>query len=167
MSRPKSYVWFFLVLACMGAAGVLAPIIYNLSQLLTPEKIAEARQRWEVKGITNYDLRYLDRTDKDEVGDVYEIKVRDGEVIELRVNDKMKAVAALTPEQRHALTVPGMFDQMLAYLKDEEGGKRRNFATAYFDPKLGFPARYVRRVRGTKIRLEWIVKLKPIEATQP
>jgi hypothetical protein len=165
MKRPKAYVWYFLALLGMGAGAIVTPILFNLSQLLTPEQVAEARSLWEAKGPASYDLRWLDRTDRDELGDTYEVKVRNGEVTELRVNDRLKPLSALTPEQREGLTVPGFFDRMLSHLKEEEKGRRRNFTTAYFNPKLGFPARYVRRVRGTKERLEWIVKLTPVESS--
>ena len=56
-----------------------------------------------------------------------------------------------------------MFEEIEKQLKEEEGGKRRNFVTAYFDPQLGYPVRYVRRVHGSRSRLEWNVRLQTVD----
>src|SRR5262245_62672717 len=159
MPRIRRSVWFFLVLVLLGTAAVVAPIVYNLRQMLTPEQVAEARARWEAKGPADYQLSFLERIDDDRP-DTYEATVRRGELVGLKVNDKSVAVAKLTAARRHEFTVPGMFDLIEQHLAEEEGGKRRNYATAYFDPELGFPVRYVRRVHGSRARLEWNVKLE-------
>jgi hypothetical protein len=161
MRSPRTFVWYFLVLALLGAAAVVIPIVYNLNQLLTPEKLAEAEALWERNGPASYDLRLIDRSGSDERGDVYEVRVRQGEVVGLSVNGQAQAVAKLSAEQRRGWTVPGLFDRMRAQLAEEEQGKRRNFATASFDKGLGYPNRYVRRVRGTRDRLEWLISLEP------
>lgn len=161
MPRIRTSVWFFLVLVLLGAGAVVAPILYNLSQLLTPEQLAEAKARWESRGPADYDLSYLERVDDDR-RDNYEVKVRHGEVVELKVNEEVFPLGKLSPGRRQAFTVPGMFAQIEKYLAEEEGGKRRNYATARFDPELGYPLRYVRRVRGSRARLEWSVKLVPV-----
>jgi hypothetical protein len=59
--------------------------------------------------------------------------------------------------------VSALFEQIEAALRQDETADRRNFATAQFDPKDGHPLRYVRRVRGTKERMEWHVKLTRVE----
>jgi hypothetical protein len=162
MKRPRNYVWYFLVLAVLGSVALVAPILFNLSQLLTVEKIAEAEARWEQNGPASYDLKLEDRRSPDAHLEVYDVKVRERKVVELRVNDHEETLTALSPEQRRQWTVPGLFEQMRAHLAEEEQGKRRNFATANFHPHLGYPVRYVRRVRGTKERLEWRITVTPL-----
>jgi hypothetical protein len=61
------------------------------------------------------------------------------------------------------MTIPKMFEQIEKHLSEEEGGKRLNFVTAHFDPQLGYPLRYVRRVHGSHSRLEWNVQLKRVD----
>jgi hypothetical protein len=161
MPRIRTSVWFFLVLGLLGAGAVVIPIVYNLRQQLTLEQLAEARERWESRGPTSYDLTYMERIDGQEKGDIYKVKVRRGKVVELKINKEPQKL----PAERHlALTVPEMFEQIEKHLTEEEGGKRRNFVTATFDPKLGYPLRYVRRVHGSRSRLEWNVQLKPVDA---
>src|SRR5947199_201688 len=107
MPRLRTSIWFFLILVLLAVAAVAIPIIANLSQQLTPEQIAEARARWEKTGLASYDLRYLERTDQDETGDIYQIKVRGGEPVSLRVNDRLIPLEAMPAAQRHMYTVPG------------------------------------------------------------
>jgi hypothetical protein len=163
MPRIRTSVWFFLALLLLGAIAIITPIIANLRQQLTREQLAEARTLWEKNGPSSYDLRYLERTDGDEKGDTYEIKVRAGEPVSLTVNDKRYGIDKMSPKQRHNYTVPGLFDQIEAHLAEEQDGRRRNFATAHFSTETGFPTHYVRRVRGSRSRLEWLVKLVPVK----
>lgn len=158
----RSYVWYFLALAVLGAAAVIIPIIANIMQQLTPDKFAEARARWKQQGPASYDLRYIERIDSDEAGDEYQVKVRDGEVVSLRVNGHLKALEAMTAQQRQKYTVPRMFDQIEEHLVEEKDGQQRNFATAHFDSELGYPMHYIRRVRGSRSRLEWMIKVTPV-----
>ncbi len=162
MHRPRTFVWYFLALLLLGVLAVVAPIIVNLRQQLTPEQAGEARARWNQQGPASYDLRYLERMDEDEIGDVYEVKVRGGEVVALRINKRLIALEALTAEQRQRYTVPGLFDQIEAHLGEQKEGKRLNFATAHFDAARGSPTHYVRRVRGSRSRLEWLINVTPV-----
>ena len=163
MPRTRRFIWYFLALALLGAIAIALPIIANLRQQITLEQVAEARERWQKYGPASYDLHYLERIDNDEIGDVYEVKVRAGEVVSLRVNSHLKPVEEMKAEARGLFTVPGLFQQIEDHLSEEKDGKRRNFATAYFDPELGFPVHYIRRVRGSRSRLEWNVRLTPIK----
>jgi hypothetical protein len=54
-------------------------------------------------------------------------------------------------------TVEGLFDHIEADLRGDAG--RRNYATAVFDTRDGHTVRYVRRVRSSKEREEWNVRL--------
>jgi hypothetical protein len=161
--RLKTYVWYFLALAVLSAAAIIIPIIANLKQQLTPEQLADARARWQQHGPASYDLRYVERIDSEEVGDEYMVKVRDREIVSLRVNGQLVALETMKPEQRRKYTVPGMFDQIEEHLTEEKDGHRRNFATADFDPATGYPRHYIRRVHGSRSRLEWMVKVTAVK----
>ncbi len=45
-------------------------------------------------------------------------------------------------------------------LRHDEASGGRNYITAKFDPADGHPQHYVRRIRGTKERVEWFVRLE-------
>jgi hypothetical protein len=160
MSRIRTSSWFFLALVLLGAGAIVIPIVYNLRQQLTPEQLEAAKARWEAHGPASYNLTYMERVDSEEIGDRYEVKVRKGQVVELKVNKEPQKL----PGARHlAMTIPQMFEQIQHHLSEEEGGKRRNFVTAHFDVQLGYPVRYVRRVHDSHSRLEWKVQLKTVD----
>jgi hypothetical protein len=161
-ARWRTYVWYFLALAVLSAAAIIIPIIYNLNQQLTEEQVAEARTRWKQHGFASYDLDYGERNDSDD-WDRYVAKVRGGEVVSLRVNDRLVALEGMTPQERRKYSVPGMFEQIEEQLNEEKDGGRRNFATADFDPAAGYPRHYIRRVRGSRSRLEWMIRLTPVK----
>ncbi len=164
MARPRTYVWFFLALAVLSVIAIIVPIVVNLSQQLTPEQLAEAKARWEKNGPADYELTYFERIDSEDVPAYYEARVRKGELVRLSVKEPERGtreinLERLSPERRRSYTVAGLFEQM----EEHQESDRRNFATARFDPTLGYPLRYIRRIRGTKSRLEWVnVTVKPL-----
>jgi hypothetical protein len=162
MTRSRRWVWYFLALLVLTAAAIVTPIVYNLNQLLTPEQLAQARARWEANGPDDYDLVLVERRDGEEQGVEYRALVRGGQLQELREDDVPLALSGLRAQTRARFTVPGLFDQIAGYLeRDADAGHREVFATAYFEKKLGYPLRYVRRVRGTRERLEYVISLRP------
>jgi hypothetical protein len=162
-SRWRVFVWYFIALAALSAAAVIIPIVVNLNQQLTPEQLAEARANWTRNGPASYDLHYEERIDSEEIPNEYIVKVREGEVVSLRINGQLKALEAMTPQQRHKYTVPGLFEQIDEYLQEMKDGRRRNFAVAHFAPELGYPMHYIRRVRGSRSRLEWTIAVSPVK----
>jgi hypothetical protein len=171
---------FFLVLAVLGTAAVVVPIVYNLSIQLRPEQLADARQRWRENAPADYDLAYLVKRSPDGVESVdaeYFVEVRGGRVVlvvadgEVGYLDPSLAVVAdvallaLSCERAERYGVPALFDQMEEALQRDKAAQRRNFATARFDPKDGHPYHYVHRRRDTKERVEWNVKLTRISAS--
>src|SRR5262245_43962052 len=88
MLRLKTSTWFFLGLLLLGTIAIVVPIVYNLKQQLTPEQLAEARERWRRHGPDNYDLTCRERRDTNEEGDLYEVKVRAGRVTDVRFTGK-------------------------------------------------------------------------------
>src|SRR5207244_130170 len=92
---------------------------------------------------------------------VYFVEVRGGKLTGLKLSDEAVDLKRLSPQRQEAFTVPGLLERIAKELDDDlHSGERRNYMTAYFDPKTGCPLRYVRRSRETKSRLEWTVKLR-------
>ncbi len=111
---------------------------------LTPELLASARRMWRESGIRSYDLRYRMH------GSVYDLSVRDGIVIDLRVNGQPSTTA-----QPRAYTVHGLFDTLaleLDNLDDPAGpfaGRRGTvLMRVRFHERLGYPERYLRSGGG-------------------
>ncbi len=60
--------------------------------------------------------------------------------------------------------VEAMFDEIEAALRRDAAAGARNYLTAVFDAADGHPLRYVRRVRGSGERVEWVVTLRRLGA---
>ena len=75
----------FVFVASIGVAGFM--IWFNLSIQLTPEQLEAARKRWEEKGIKDYDMTYTVKHSPDEKITTFVVKVRGGEVKEVRMNE--------------------------------------------------------------------------------
>lgn len=153
----RGWIWFFVVLAVLGATAVILPIVYNLSLQLRPEELAAAQQRWKANGPRDYDLQYQEKiTEKGEQSETsWSVEVRD---------DRVKSVACdgetLPALDYPNLTVDGQFTEIEKGLQlDLAEGRRHNYATAAFDLGDGHPTHYVRRVHGSGDRLEWNVNL--------
>jgi hypothetical protein len=176
--RSRRWIGFFLVLAVLGGAAVIVPIVYNLSIQLKPEQLADAQRRWRENAPANYDLEYLVKSEQGGVAAMersYFVRVRAGRVVSVvdtgevvYLDPSLAAVAGLAPlgislEEPRRYGVPALFDEIERTLRQDETAARTNFATASFDPKDGHPFHYIHRVRGTKDRVEWHVKLTPGE----
>jgi hypothetical protein len=170
----RDWIWFFVVLAALGAAAVFIPLVYNLSLQLTPEQVEQARARWRAVGPTDYDLDYQERHTHAGTMDetVYRVLVRDRRVTAVFCDGQLTLLAgaapaiALGPWPRAlpgpcgARDIDGMFDHIESQLRQDLSLSHRPYATADFDKNDGHPRRYVRRIRGGAERLEWTVKLQ-------
>jgi hypothetical protein len=167
------WVGFFVVLFLLAVVAVLAPLFYNLSIQLRPEQLAAAKQRWLEQGPSNYDLEYLVRTmhgDQEEEN-AYLVQVRDGQAVLVVCNSDVvyldpalafvagSGILGLSSEDPRLYGVSALFDAIEAALRQDESSGQRNFTTAQFDPKDGHPFHYVHRVRGTRERVEWHLKI--------
>lgn len=171
--RPRRWIGFFLVLAVLAAVAIVVPLVYNLSIQLRPEQLTEARRRWHEQKIPNYDLEYLIRTTNgvQEEDRAYLVQIRGGHVVLIVDNGDLVyldpalavvaglGVLALSVEEPSRYGVSALFDEIEATLRQDEMSGSRNFATAQFDPRDGHPLHYVHRVRGTKERVEWNIKM--------
>src|SRR5688572_17196488 len=111
MSRIPRWVWYFILLLVLTAVAIVAPYLYNLSQQLKPEQVREAVERWARNGPADYDLiqkEKVDRKGEESTLSNYEVKVRKGELVELRLNGKEILLDRLSAERRELFTVPGL-----------------------------------------------------------
>jgi hypothetical protein len=156
--KSKKWVWFFLLLAALAAAGVTVEVWSNLNQQLTPEKLAAARAVWREKGPRDY---FLD----------YEIKREDNPDPAPHAGDKHTVRVADGKAEAHAGEFGSMdelFDEIDRRLRaDREAGGRLPFVKATFDPGDGHIVHYVRSVMKSRERLEVTVTLRPVTASPP
>jgi hypothetical protein len=171
---PRRWLLFFAVLALLGAAATVIPIVYNLRLQLRPGQLAAARDLWGRKAPADYRLEILVSTNHEgrETRDEYVLEVRGGRVRLLGSNGEVlyldpatavllgPGVVALPPEDPRRYGVEALFDQMEEALRQNTSSGGRNYLTATFDPADGHPQRYVRRIRGTGERVEWFVRME-------
>jgi hypothetical protein len=169
----RRWIPFFVVLGILAVVGVALPIVYNLNQQLRPAQLAEARARWKEQGLRNYDLEYSLTLDRDPQPERNVVLVRDGRVVfAVRDGEVVQvepdlgflvgpAVRAVVTEGGPAPSVDAIFEQIQEVLSGDPEAGRRNLAVAVFDPRLGYPRRFVHRVRGTSHREEWVLRVYP------
>ena len=164
MPRSRRWAWYFGVLALLGAIAVTAPLVVNLRAQLTPEKLEEAEARWRERGPSDYDLHFQERVGSG-LGPVerHLVVVRGGKVVRVSrlEGDKEVPEEDLPSSEVQAYGVAGLFRRIGRHLDEDRQAGARNYATAAFDPKTGCPLRYVRLVRASRERLEWVVELLP------
>jgi hypothetical protein len=177
--RPRRWMAFFGILAVLASVAIVVPLVYNLSIQLRPEQLAEARQRWQAEAPLNYDLEYLVRTTRADHGEerAYLVQVREGRVVLVVSNSDLfyldpslagaagLGVLALSSPNPNQYGVPALFDVIETTLHKDESTGQHNFATAQFDPNDGHPFHYVHRIRGTKERVEWTIKMTRFSPT--
>lgn len=176
--RSRRWIGFFAVLAVLGVAAAVAPLLYNRSIQLKPEQLAEARRRWQEHALHNYDLEYMITTtrgqEKEDRACLLQVRggrvvvvVDGGEVVYLDpslVVAAGSAVLAVASENPRQYGVEALFEQIETALRQDETTGRRNYTTAQFDPVDGHPSHYRRSVSGTKESVEWHVKLTRLAA---
>jgi hypothetical protein len=171
--RSSNWLWFFAVLAALGAAAAVIPVVYNLRRQLTAEQVVAARQRWLAAEPADYDLDYQEKqTHRGQTEETaFYVAVRGRRVAAVGSNGELVLLAGTgaalvlgpwaqaLPGASGARDVDGMFDHIEDQLRRDASQARRPYTTATFDKRDGHPTRYVRRTRGGAERLELTVKL--------
>jgi Family of unknown function (DUF6174) len=161
--RNRRWIWFFVLLSVLGLCAMIIPWVYNVAQQLRPEQFAAARALWNQQRPSDYNLEYVVKEDDKPGGDAssapgvesVSIQVRQG-----RVDSAMRNGNPLSPEEEKKYGVDALFDLIQAHLEhDGQPGQPRAYAHARFDKQDGHPVHYVRRVMGSRERLEIIVEL--------
>ncbi len=161
--RNRRWVWFFVILAVLGTAAILINLAYNVFQQLKHEQLTAARALWEENAPADYDLEYIVKDEEATGGteplrlavETFSVHVRGGKVQSvLRNGEEVPA------DERGSYGVGPLFELIQAHLeKDGQPGQPRTFTHALFDKADGHPIHYVRRVMGTRRRIEIIIQL--------
>jgi hypothetical protein len=160
----RGWIWFFLFLAVMGGAAIAIPIIYNQSQQLTVEQLSAARRLWADNAPPNYDLEYQIRSQSDSPNEQnaderFRVEVRNGHIKSVK-----KDGVPLPAQEWKAHSIVAIFDLIASNLDtDNASTGRRNYAHAQFDKEDGHPTVYVRRIMGSRQRLQIIVQLTRVD----
>lgn len=171
MAARRSWGWvaFFVVLGVMSVVAVILPIWYNLGQQLRREQLDEARLLWREHGPSDYDLTFNVYVSRERLPSRHVVRVRHGKVVlatcegePVEMSPELAAAVGLPlggAGTSKAFTVPRLFDHIEQLLDEQEESEGKNFLVAVFDPREGWPRRFVWRVRGTDQREEWNLKL--------
>jgi hypothetical protein len=123
--------------------------LYRSQQVLSPEKLAEARRRWEAAGIKDYDIRVA--TTGSARG-TYFLKIRGGKPVQASMEDV--PLAAGSP-QVYPWTVPGLFDALQGFLDwDSDPSHATAHTEVVFDLEDGHLVHFLRNAPGQRIVID-------------
>lgn len=156
--------------AIIGAVllGLVAAVIFlrEPTSPLTAEGIEEARRLWRAAHAENYDLNLVVRTG-DATPSLYEVRVRNGRVIQLHRNG-----LPADSNRPNDFSVPGLLDTLEREFKlalDPAGpfsaSSGRVLMRVRFNQKLGYPERYLRSAAGSRSNME--IQVRSFRAVEP
>jgi hypothetical protein len=145
--RNRRWIWFFLVLALLGATAVTIELWYNLSQQLTPVQIDRAAELWDEKGPSDYDFEYtFNRQSRN--GERYHASVRDGVVVSVTRDDQ-----PLEPVLFPLYDTPGLFAEVEQTLASDPDSRDRE--VDYLSPPSSSATCRVRAREGRVVSVTW------------
>jgi hypothetical protein len=159
----RRWIWFFVTLAVLTVLAITVLAVYNLRLQLKPEQLAAARKLWEQKGPRDYQFKYTVRTGDERDGDEFVVQVRGSTVTSVKLNGRL-----LDKDKYIYHSMDAKFDEIEEFLKkDAEKGRPRTYTRALFDSADGHLLHFVRRVMGTRERVEITVEsLEPLPPAQ-
>lgn len=154
-SRRKSYWWlvFFVFIAVASVSVAIFMIRFNLSLQLKPEQLEAAWTLWKEKGPRDYLMVYTKSLNEDPRSTQFIVRVRGGRVEEVRMDGK-----PLEPDRLPYHSMDRLFADIERFMDLDRKAERRTYTVASFDPETGALRRYVRRVMGTRERVEILVE---------
>ncbi len=150
--RSRGWLWFFLFVAVMTVAATATLAVFNLRQQLTPGQLDAAQKAWKEHGPADYVFAYTIKREDAAGGssDHFLVTVRGGRATETLVNG-----LPVEPARLSYYGMPKLFEYVERFLElDAEPGKRKTFTRAIFNPNSGALLWYVRRVMGSRERVE-------------
>lgn len=148
-TRNRGWIWYFVVLVILGGVTTTALILFNLSQQLKPEELAKARRLWSTKGMHSYRLIYTVKNGE-ATPEMFVAHVRHGKTEFATMNGQKLPDRLLVYRNMDAL-----LDDVERFLSvDRQEGKPRTYLHAVFDTKDGHLVKFVRRVMGSRERVE-------------
>jgi hypothetical protein len=144
----------------VASVGVAAFMIrYNLSLQLTPEKLQAARTLWKEKGPRSYRMVYTKQLGDDPRKDRFVVEVRNGQVQSVIMNQTV----FLEPEQVPYHSMDRLLADIARSLEQDQKEGKKVYTKASFDPHTGALKDYIRRVMGSRER----VQLQVLELESP
>jgi hypothetical protein len=159
------YFFAFLVIASVGVTVFM--IWFNNSIQLTRGDLDDAHKLWKEKGPKSYNMVYTEQFNDDDHKTIIFVKVRDGKVADVMMNGKpleptKEDGEVHDPRPYHSMNAK--FRDVERFMSiDEKEGAPRVYVVAKFDPETGAILRYIRRVMGTRQRVELNFKFEPLE----
>ena len=165
--RKKNYAWAwyfaFLVIASVGAMVFM--IWYNNLMQLKPEELAAAKRRWQEANIKNYDMIYLEKHNEDK-STKFAVKVRNSKVQDVLMNGKpLEKSEERADDPRIYHSMDSMYRNIDRFMDlDQKPKATPVYVTLKWDEKNGAVIEYIRRVMGTRQRVQIVVeKFVPVE----
>jgi hypothetical protein len=149
--KNRRWIWFFVVVFLLALLATVALVVFNLRQQLRPEQLAAARKMWAERGPRDYTMAYTTRVNEEAEPAHYWVEVRQGRVVLSKYNGQPE------PPERYAYrSMDGLFDFIEKFMQmDSEPGALKTYVRGIFDDqKTGGLRWYVRRVMGSRQRVE-------------
>ena len=169
--RKKNNAWIcFFVFVTVASVGVAVFLIWwNLHIQLTPELLEKAEILWQENGPANYNMVYTKRLNDDAKVDKFEVEVRAEQVTKVFMNGKpLSKDEDEDKKMRIHHSMDRLFRDIDRFMDiDQKPNAPKVYVTAIFDDKTGAMLRYIRRVMGSKQRLEIHVAMDALDTETP
>jgi hypothetical protein len=162
MEKNHNWIWFFVVLAVLGAGAVAINWAYNKRQQLTMAELTRNEEQWDKVGPADYDLT-IEKTIQSAAEDKpqqhrIEVQVRQKKVVSARDEQGI-----LPKRVWDEYDMSGWFGFIERFLQiDAAAGAPRAFCSAEFEPATGQLRHYIRSVSTTRERQELTLRLTPV-----
>ncbi|MBI3407060.1 MAG: hypothetical protein HY040_01725 [Planctomycetes bacterium] len=152
--RNSGWIWYFAIVFGLAVLGTVWLGVFNLNLQLTQEQFTAAREKWIARKPADYDLVYTIKNDDESQGPEYSIRVRGGKLVHV-LEDGVELCAGNAAQR----SMEAMFELMQKNLDaGSRPGAEKVYVRARFHEGNGAVLEYVRRVMGTRRRLEISVK---------
>lgn len=165
--HPYAWIGYFVFLLVTSIGVTVFMIQFNRNIQLKPEQLEAAHNLWKAKGPKSYNMIYTKKLGASEHGDRFVVKVRNGHVDEVKMNDKA-LVATVIDGQKHDPRIyhsmDNIYRDVMKFMDmDQKPGATKVYVVANVDEKTGALLRYIRRVMGSTDRIELNIALEPVE----
>jgi hypothetical protein len=164
VKRNYGWLYFFIFVTVASVSVMIFMIWFNLRIQLKPEQLDEAHERWKANGPKNYDMVCKKRLNDNGKEDKFEVEVRGGLVKRVRMNgSELEKETGAETDPRIYHSMDQVYRDITRFMDlDTKPGATRVYVIANFDPDTGAVRHYVRRVMGTRQRIEMTITLKTV-----
>jgi hypothetical protein len=160
---PKNHAWLwiflFLIVASIAVAAVM--IWYNLRLQLKPEQLEAARALWKERGPRDYRMVYTTQLRDESHKDRFVVEVRAGRVQSVIMNQTL----FLNTREMAYHSMERLYSEIAQSLEKDAKEGRKVYTRANFDGATGALQDYVRRVMGSRERVQiQVIELEQLPA---